>query len=153
MLDEPLQATIKDACRKLTGWKKRAFMAKVTEDYFDGSARKTESHLGWGRKAVQLGLEERRSGLLCEDNYGARGNHKTEDKQPALEVAIRELVEGKAQADPQMKTTFGYLKISAQSVRQALIEEKGYTDESLPTRQTIGTMLNRLGYCLKKSKR
>jgi len=153
MLDEVIKATLKDACSKLTGWKKRAFMAKVAADYFSGSARKTESHLGWGRKAVQLGLEERRSGIVCMDNYRARGNHKTEAKQPELELAIQALVEGKSQADPQMKTTFRYLQVSAQSVREALIAEKGYTDESLPTRQTIGTMLNRLGYCLKKSKR
>jgi porphobilinogen deaminase len=43
--------------------------------------------------------------------------------------------------------------VSAQAVRDALIEEKGYTDEALPTRQTIGTMLNRMGYRLKKRKK
>lgn len=153
MLDEQVESTLKDACQKLTGWKKRAFMARVAADYFDSSARKTESHLGWGRKGIQLGLEERRSGLLCQDNYRARGNHKTEEKQPALEKAIQELVEGQAQADPQMKTTFLYLQVSAPAVRAALIEEKGYRDEELPTRQTIGAMLNRMGYSLKKSKR
>lgn len=153
MLDDTIKATLKDACAKLTGWKKRAFMSKVAEDYFDSSARKTESHLGWGRKGITLGLAERRSGLLCEDNYQARGNHKTEQKQPALETAIRELVEGQAQADPQMKTTFLYLQVSAPAVRAALITEKGYRDADLPTRQTIGTMLNRMGYSRKKSKR
>jgi len=153
MLDEPIKATLKDACRKLTGPKKRAFMAGVALDYFEGSARKTESHLGWGRKGVELGLEERRSGLVCQDNYRARGNRKTESKQPALEADIRELLAGQAQADPQMKTTFRYLKVSAPALRAALIAEKGYSEASLPTRQTLGTMLNRMGYCLKKSKR
>ncbi|MEQ8465855.1 hypothetical protein [Coleofasciculus sp. E1-EBD-02] len=36
-------ATFKDASEKLTGCRKRDFIAKVTEDYFDGSARKAET--------------------------------------------------------------------------------------------------------------
>lgn len=128
-------------------------MAKVAIDYFDASARKTETHLGWGRQSIQLGLHERRTGILCQDNYQARGNHKIEDKQPELAAMIRSLVDGQAQADPQMKTLLNYAKVSAQSVRDALIAEKGYQDEDLPTRQSIGTMMNRMGYSLKKFKR
>jgi hypothetical protein len=44
-LEEKVKSTLKDAAKKLTGPKKRAFMAKVTEDYFDGSARKAETYL------------------------------------------------------------------------------------------------------------
>ena len=66
-LDETIKATIKDAAQKLTGHRKRAFMAKVSEDYFDGSARKAETYLGWSRNAVQLGLHERRTGITCID--------------------------------------------------------------------------------------
>lgn len=153
MLSKQIKTTLKDACQKLTGPKKRAFMAKVAIDYFDGSARKTESHLGWGRQSIQLGLHERRTGIECKDNYQARGNHKLEEKQPELAATIRSLVDGQAQADPQMKTTFNYVKVSAQSVRDALIEEQGYQHEDLPTRQSIGTMMNRMGYSLKKSKK
>jgi hypothetical protein len=46
MLDDKIKATLKDAARKLTGHRKRDFIAKVAEDYFDGSARKTETVLG-----------------------------------------------------------------------------------------------------------
>jgi hypothetical protein len=153
MLSKKIKTTLKDACQKLTGPKKRAFMAKVAEDYFDGSARKTETHLGWGRKSIQLGLHERRTGMVCKDNYQARGNHKLEEKQPELAAMIRSLVDDQAQADPQMKTLLNYAKVSAQSVRDALIEEKGYQDEELPTRQSIGTIMNRMGYSLKKFKK
>lgn len=153
MIEEKVKTTLKDAASKLTGAKKRAFMAKVAEDYFCGSARKTETYLGWGRKGVQLGLHERRTGVTCLDYYQGRGNKKTEVKVPELEPAILELVDSQAQADPQMKTTFYYARVSAQSVRDALIAEKGYSEEELPTRQTIGTMLNRLGYRLKKRKK
>lgn len=153
MIEDKVKATLKDAASKLSGSKKRAFMAKVAEDYFSGSARKTETYLGWGRKGVQLGLQERRTGITCQDNYQARGNKKTESKHPELERAIVELVDGQAQADPQMKATFCYARVSAQSVRDALIREKGYTDEELPTRQTIGTMLNRMDYRLKNRRK
>jgi hypothetical protein len=73
-----MKATLKDAARKLTGHCKRDFMAKVAEAYFDGSARKTETVLGWNRASVQLGLHERRSGITCVNHYRARGRHKSE---------------------------------------------------------------------------
>ena len=153
MLDELVKESLKDAARKLNGPKKRAFMAKVAEDYFDASARKAETYLGWGRQTVQLGLHECESGVVCLDYYQGRGNHRSEAKQPELERDIRALVDGQSQADPTFRTTFYYARVSAQAVRDALIEEKGYRDEDLPTRQTIGAMLNRMGYRLKKRKK
>ncbi|NEP47198.1 MAG: ISAzo13 family transposase, partial [Okeania sp. SIO2H7] len=44
-------------------------------------------------------------------------------------------------------------KLTAKQVRMALIEEKGYKDEELPGRVTIGTILNRMGYRLKKTQK
>jgi hypothetical protein len=149
-LTETVKATIKDAAQKLTGHRKRAFMAKVTEDYLDGSARKAETYLGWSRKTVQLGLNEQRSGLICVDNYHARGRSLSEATLPNLVRDIHQLVEGQAQADPKFQTTFAYMRVSARAVRESLIEVKGYSDEQLPNRQTIGNVLNRIGYRLKK---
>lgn len=153
MLSEEVKETIKDAAKKLTGYRKRDFIAKVTEDYFNGSARKAESVMGWKRTSVQTGLHERRTGIICIDNYGARGRQKSEEKQPKLEADIKSLVDGKAQADPKMKSTFAYTQVSARAVREALIVEKGYQEKQLVSRQTIGTVMNRLGYRLKKSKK
>lgn len=151
-LSDTVKATIQDAAEKLSGPSKRDFMAKVTIDYLDGSARKAESVFGWGRQTVHLGLHERRTGLICCDNYGARGNHKSEERFPQLEADIRSLVDGHAQADPKFQSTLLYTRVSARTVREALIE-KGYSDSELPTRQTIGDILNRLGYRLKKHKK
>ncbi|HEY9657957.1 MAG TPA: hypothetical protein V6C65_05790 [Allocoleopsis sp.] len=64
MLSEAVKATFKDAAQKLTGSRKRDFMAKVTEDYLDGSARRAETVFGWNRHSVQLGLHERRTGIV-----------------------------------------------------------------------------------------
>jgi len=153
MLSEEVKETIKDAAKKLTGYRKRDFIAKVTEDYFNGSARKAESEMGWKRTCVETGLNERRTGIMCIDNYGARGRKKSEEKQPQLEADIKSLVDEQAQAEPKMKSTFAYTQVSARAVREALIVEKGYQREELVTRQTIGTVMNRLGYRLKKSKK
>lgn len=152
-IDERVKTTLKDAAKKLTGPKKRAFMAKATADYFGGSARKAETYLGWKRQAVQTGQGERRTGITCVDNYQARGAHKTEEKLPKLVQDIHELLADECQADPKLKTTFKYTKVTAQAVLEALIEEKEYSKKALPCRQTMGTILNRLDYRLKKPKR
>ena len=153
MLTEKVKATILDAAKKLTGVKKRAFMAQVTEDYFDGSARKAEKNMGWSRKTVKKGQLEQETGIVCHDNYQGRGRKKSEEKLPNLEEDIKSLVEGESQADPKFQTMFAYTRVSARQVREALIEEKGYKDEELPGRVTIGAILNRMGYRLKKTQK
>src|SRR5882724_13222749 len=74
-------------------------MAKVTNDYFDGSSRKVESDLGWSRHTVHKGLKELETGFVCLDNYPARGRKKTEAKLPTLEADIHHLVQGQSQVD------------------------------------------------------
>jgi hypothetical protein len=153
MLDNTIKVTFKDAAKKLTGYRKREFTAKVAEDYFEGSARKAETELGWCRHSVELGLNERRTGIRCEDNYRSRGRIKSEEKSAKLELDIKTLVDSQSQADPKFQSTFLYARISARAVREALISEKGYKEEELPSRQTIGEILNRKGYRLKKHKK
>jgi len=69
VLTEPQIATIKDAARKLTGAKRRAFQAQVTLDYLDGSARRAERLFGWSRKTVELGLHELRTGMIEQPQF------------------------------------------------------------------------------------
>ena len=151
MLSESLKALFKDTARKLRGSDKRFFMATVTQEYFKGSARQAEKHMGWSRVSVSKGLKELETGFVCIDNYQARGRKKTEEKLPMLKADIRELIDGKSQIDPSFRSTFCYARISARAIREALITEKGYRDEELPSRQTIGILLNRFGYRLKKT--
>jgi ribosome-binding protein aMBF1 (putative translation factor) len=153
MLSEKWQVTLKSAARKLTGSKKRAFMAEVTKEYFNGSARKAETQLGWSRQAIATGLKELETGIICVDNYQARGRKKTEEIITNLEEDLKSLVDTHSQADPKFQSTFAYAKISARAVREALIKEKGHSSEQLPCRQTIGDILNRIGYRLKKTKK
>ena len=153
ILSETVKSTFKDAAQKLTGYRRRDFMAKVAEDYFNGSARKVETFMGWNRSSVQLGLHERRTGLICVDNYRVRGRHKSEILLPNLESDIRSLVDPESQADPKFQSTFLYARITALAVRAALVSQKNYDSEQLPSRQTIGAILNRMGDRLKKHKK
>lgn len=153
MLTEQIKATFKDATGKLTGQKKREFTAQVALDYFEGLARRAEQALGWDRVSVQRGLDSLKSGVAYSDNDQARGRKKVAVLLPNLAQDIGKLVEGEAQADPKLQTSFRYLKVSAQAVRDKLITEKGYRDGDLPCRQTIGEVLNRLGYRLRKLSR
>lgn len=152
-LPPKIQCSLKDASTKLTGYKKRIFMAQATVDYFDGSPRKAETYMGWSRKAVAKGLCELKTGIICLSNNSYKGRKKIEKKIPKLESDIRSLVDDKSQADPKFQTVLCYTRTSARAVKQALIEEKGYQIEQLPSRQTIGNILNRMGYVLKKHKK
>jgi DDE family transposase len=142
--------SLKDAGRRLTGFKRREFQAKIALDYFGESARKAERGMGWGRESVEKGLKERESGIRCVDNYQQRGKKRTEDKIPSLREDMISLAERETQADPAMKSSLTYTRITGKAMRKALIDEKGYDDDELPTGNTIGNILNRMGYNLKR---
>src|SRR4051794_1722885 len=149
-LTKEVIASFKDAARKLTGPKRRAFEAQVTLDYLDGNIWKAEKVFGWSHHTVALGLNELRTGITCMDNFSARGNRKTEAKSPELEADIRALAEPESQTDPKFQSPFLYTRMTAKAVRDALIDQKGWTDEELPHVNTIGEILNRLGYKLRR---
>jgi hypothetical protein len=149
VLTDEVIASFQDAARKLTGPKRRAFEAQVTLDYLDGNIWKAEKVFGWSHHTVALGLNELRTGITCLGNFSARGNRKTEEKVPELEADIRALAEPESQADPKFQSPFLYTRMTANAVRKALIDQKGWTDEELPHVNTIGEILNRLGFKLR----
>ena len=149
-LTDPQVRTIKDGARKLTGAKRRAFQAQVTLDHLDGNVRQAESVFGWSRKTVELGLNELRTGITCIGNFGLRGRPRVEDEHPQLVEDMLSLVEPQSQTDPKFQGRFKYTRITAKAVRQALIDEKGWEEEQLPHENTIGVLLNRLDYRLRR---
>jgi len=62
-IDEKTRTVIKDAARKLTGAKRRAFQAKVAIEMPDGNARKAEQEFGRGRETVKKGMKESETGI------------------------------------------------------------------------------------------
>jgi transposase len=104
---------------------------------------------GWGRDAVHTGLNELRTGIRCLDAVHLRGRKKTEDRCPALAEQIHRLVEPTAQADPKFQTAFAYTRVTAEAVRNALKIQDDVKND-VPCRQTVGRILNRLGYSLRR---
>lgn len=149
-LSNTMKDLIKDASKRLFGAARREYRATITLEYFDGSARKAEREMGWGRESVQKGIGELKSGIKCLDNYQGRGRMRTEDQINGLKEAIISLAEPQTQADPAMKTSLTYTRITAKSVREALIRDKGFKECDLPTEGTIDNILNRMGYNLKR---
>ena len=64
-LSESQVEDLRLAASKMSGASRREFQAQMTIKYCEGNARKAERLFGWGRKNVQLGLEEKRSSIIC----------------------------------------------------------------------------------------
>ena len=148
-LTEVVVQTIQSASKLLTGHKRRRFQAETALKYCNGSARLAEDVFGWGRAAVDTGLNELRTGIRCMDAYELRGRKKSEEICPALVDHIHRLVEPQAQADPKFQTPFAFTRMTARAVRDALVAIPELKD-SVPCRQTVGELLNRIGYRLRR---
>jgi len=123
----------------------RKAMGDVTLTILDGKARIAEKEFGWNRSSVAVGINEFRSGIICENDLFGRHKPKWEEKNPKLLDDIRKIMEPHSQAEPRLRTTLLYTNMTAQSVYDALIAE-GWTKESLPTVRTISNILNRHEY-------
>jgi hypothetical protein len=114
------------------------------------SQRQTYHLFGWGRDTLRKALHERRTGLTCQDATNCRGRKPIEFYLTHLLDDIRDIVADHVQTDPTFRTTRLYCRLTAPEVRRQLISRKGYSDEQLPSLQTITTKLNALGYHLGK---
>ena len=137
-----------DTARTLKGYQRRLFMAQTVNALGPGGQRWAEEHLGWSRVTLRKGMHELVSGRTCLDAFHCRRRKPAEEHLPRLLDDIRAIADGHSQADPKFQTDRLFTRISAAEVRRQLIAQKGYTDEELPTQQTINTKLNLLGYRL-----
>ncbi len=148
--DESTDDLLRLAARSLTGHRRRRFQAEVTRVLCGGHARQAERRFGWGRGNVETGLHELVSGIRCVENFGTRGQRRSEDANPQLAADIRELAEPHTQADPELKSERRYTNLSAREVRERLQTEKEYAVADLPSERTMRDILNRMGYRLKR---
>lgn len=139
-----------EGAKALKGSQKRLFMARTVQAMGRGGQRWAEVHLGWCRDTIRKGTHELRSGMTCVDAFHCRRRKPAEEHLPRLLDDIRAIVDGQSQADPKFQTDRLFTRISAAEVRRQLIAAKGYTDEELPTQQTINAKMNLLGYTLSK---
>ena len=139
-----------DAAKALKGSQRRLFMAKTVAAMGRGGQLWAEAHLGWNRETIRKGTHELRTGMTCVDAFHCRRRKPAEEHLPRLLDDIRRIADGQSQADPKFQTRRLFTRISAAEVRRQLIATKGYTDEQLPTQQTINTKLNLLGFSLSR---
>jgi hypothetical protein len=124
---------------------RRRAMGDVTIALLDGKQRVAEEVFGWNRRAVELGIHECRTGIVCINDITARGKPKTEDKHPKLLAEIQTLMEPHSESQASLRTTLLYTNMTAKAVREALVQ-KGWCEADLPSVRTISNLLNRQDY-------
>ena len=139
-----------DTANALKGSQRRLFMAKTVAAMGRGGQLWAEAHLGWNRETIRKGMHELDSGMTCVDAFHCRRRKPAEEHLPRLLCDIRSIVDGQSQADPKFQTERLFTRISAAEDRRQLLATGGYTDEQLPTQQTINKKLNLLGFRLTK---
>lgn len=146
LLSDGIRTALNYASDQLNGDCRRLFMAETVCALGEGGQRVAEKKLGWNRGTIRKGIHELQSGLHCIGNLSARGRKPIEYHLTELREDIREIVKPSCQADPTFRTTKMYTPLTAKTVRTRLIEEKGYTDQELPTIRTISDKLNDLKF-------
>ena len=140
----PLSASqiedLKLASGKMLGAERRSFMAAMADKHCGGNARQAERVFGWGRDTVQLGLHERRTGVVC---LGAQpafcGNLPWEEKHPEVASALFALAESHAQQDPTFRTALAFTRLTAaEALRQLRLQ--GFGDGQLPAPSTMAQL-------------
>ena len=125
------------------------FMARVVDTLGPGGQRRAAAELGWCRDTIRKGKGELESGEPIIDNFAARGRKPAEAHLPNLLDDIRAIADEQSQTDPTFQTTRLYTRLSAAEMRRQLIIQKDYTDDELPSEETIRVKMNVLGYGLR----
>src|SRR5512137_1686825 len=86
-LTESVRDVIRSAARRLTGFRRRQFQAEMAIKYCRGNPRRAERVFGWGRDAVNTGLNELRSGIRCVEDYLRADNASFSSKGVASATA------------------------------------------------------------------
>jgi len=144
------QELYKETAKILKGSDRRVFMARVVKTLGYGGQYYVEKEFQWNHETIKKGKQELETGEAIIDNFGGRGRNRIEKKLPNLLIDIVSIVDGESQTDPTFKTTELFTRMTSQEVRKQLILQKGYTEEEVPTEETIRKRLNELGYSLKK---
>ena len=140
---------LKLAASKTLGAERRAFQAAMALKYCAGSARQAEAVFGWSRQAVELGLHEKRTGIVCLSARSAfSGDKLWEEKHPDVADALWALAQSHSQQDPTFRTTLSFTRLTAAEALKQL-RAQGFAEQVLPSASTMAAVLNRNGYRLR----
>jgi Rhodopirellula transposase DDE domain len=149
-LTSEVKALLLNTAKALKGSALRLFMARSVQALGEGGQRLAERELGWNRGTIRKGMREVEHGMVCIDAFCWRGRKRSEEHLPNLLIDLKAIVDSQSQADPQFRTNRLYTRLTAAEVRRQLLAQKGYSEEELPTEETIARKLNNLGYYPKK---
>lgn len=150
LLDEDQIEDLRLAASQLKGAKRRAFIAEMTLKYCEGRARLSETVFGWGRETIEVGLAEKRTGMVCLGAQPAAcGGQRWEAQYPEAASALCRVAEAHAQQDPTFRTPVAFTRLTAEAACEALRAE-GFSEAQVPAPGTMARILNRLGYRLRK---
>lgn len=149
-LTPELKSFLCDTANSLKGSIKRLFMARTVREFGRGGQSLAERELGWNRKTLRKAAHELRTGITCCDAFQLRGRKRAEEHLPHLREDMKTIVDSQSQQDPQFKSQRLYTRMTAAEVRRQLLAQKGYTDAQLPKAETLGNLLNQMGYHPKK---
>ena len=149
-LTDSVKKVFKETASQLKGAARRRFQAQIVMELGYGGQLLAQKELGWDRNTIRKGIKELTSGIICVDNYSAKGRYKAEEHLPSLLEDIKKLVDSQSQTDPSFKSQRLYTRLTASQVRKLLVEKFDYANEQLPTEETIRVKLNYLGYRLKR---
>jgi hypothetical protein len=137
---------IRLASTKMTGAARRAFQAEMATRYCDGIARRAEDLFGWSRQAVQLGLHEKRCGIVCLGHHEfCCGAKLWEEKHPEVAQALWKLAASHSQQDPTFRTPLSFTRLTAKEALKQL-QAQGFVGDERPARSGMSKVLNRNGY-------
>ena len=145
-LTDSMQSLLIEAAHQLKGRARRMFMARTVKELGYGGQRYAEREFGWDRGVIRNGREELEHGTPKEDGFSNRGRKPAETHLPHLLADICAIIDPRSHADPQVTCDRVYTRITAAEVRRQLLQRPGYTDDTVPTAETIGKKMNQLGY-------
>lgn len=134
---------IKLAASKMARVERRTFQAEMTTKYCEGKPRRAETLFGWSRDAVELGLHEKRTGVVCLSAQPAfSGRLLWEEKYPEAATALWEVAEAHTQQDPSFRGPLSYTRLTAARALQEL-GNRGFADAVLPSPGTMAEIRNK----------
>lgn len=139
-----------ETVNQLKGSNKRKALAKTAKELGKGGQSIVAYEFNVSRDTIRKGTHELESGFEIVDAHNAKGRKKKEEKMPKLMDDIKDIVDSQSQTDPNFKTTRLFTRLTVKEIRKQLILQKEYTDDELPSNQTLNNKVNQLGYTLKK---
>ena len=78
-LTDSVKKVFKETASQLKGAARRRFQAQIVMELGYGGQLVAQKELEWDRNTIRKGIKELTSGIICVDNYSAKGRYKAEE--------------------------------------------------------------------------